>query len=133
MTTITEVSQSAVTNFPEGTCTPVPDLIPFTLEAATSHAPGPWRQYQSGAGIDPCYRNIDAGAGFFEPGRSFGLSGFMTPADAALIAAAPDLLNALHAVANALEWHENQTVEPGQESGALDLARAAIAKAEGRS
>lgn len=38
-----------------------------------------------------------------------------------------ELLNALHAVANALEWHEDR-MPKGQESGALDLARAAIAK-----
>lgn len=51
-------------------------------------------------------------------------------ANARLIAAAPDLLNALQAVANALEWHEDR-MPKGQDSGALDLARAAITKAKG--
>lgn len=44
-----------------------------------------------------------------------------------LLAQRDELLNALHATSNALEWHEDR-MPKDQASGALDLARAAIAK-----
>jgi hypothetical protein len=66
------------------------------------HTPGPWELDGPSAAhvTDEDYHNIRAGCGFWaeakdqrEPG--FSLSGHMSTADARLIAAAPDLLEAL--------------------------------------
>lgn len=95
-------------------------------ETAT-HTPGPWEIWD--ARIVSGNQEVCALAASPVPG-GFSLNG-ETYANGFLITAAPDLLAALQAVANALEWHEDR-MPKGQDSGALDLARAAIAKAKGR-
>lgn len=64
-------------------------------ETETKHTEGPWRldgpEYEGVASDD--YHLIDAGRGYHPYG--FGLSGCMSLADARLIAAAPDMLDAL--------------------------------------
>lgn len=116
----------------------------------TAHTPGPWNLLRGGIEVQSesnnhevhafvngipvpiaeVYRNMtvehDDPVGTYEISEAEGL------ANAALIAAAPDLLNALRAVSAALEWHEDR-MPKGQDSGAIDLARAAIEQAEGRS
>lgn len=136
MTTITASPKNPVTHFPAGAHTPVPELIPFTLEPsppgdavppAPTFTPGPW--FTFGQLIKAGPLDIAAAAAMPVPG-GFCLNG-ETYANGFLIAAAPDLLNALKAVSAALEWHESLMAR-GQDSGAMDIARAAIAKAEGR-
>lgn len=61
-----------------------------------THTPGPWRERAPNIDgeVDETYREITAGVGHFpdEPGeRGFKLVSFISPADARLIAAAPDL------------------------------------------
>jgi len=68
----------------------------------SGHTPGPWRLDDPTAFdhreslINDDYHFVDAGDGFHaQNGNGFGLSGFMSIDDARLIAAAPDLLEAL--------------------------------------
>lgn len=96
------------------------------------HTPGPWRERAPNIDgeVDEHYREITAGVGHFpdERGESgFKLTSFISPADARLIAAAPDLLEALKDAANEL-WSV-----PAASTMVLNKVRAAIAKAEGRS
>jgi hypothetical protein len=98
----------------------------------TTHTPGPWTVLQ-GEPFQPILIGTDEGGSFIEVGPACGLTegtGSME-ANAALIAAAPDLLEALHHILNIegacfaadesewnTKWH-------------WDKVRAAIAKAEG--
>lgn len=101
-----------------------------------SHTPGPWRLT-----VDPTKRGaedyyaIDAGKGYHEPGTpGFGITGFLEQSDALLISAAPELLEALKDAVRLYETYgllaqTGQGLSPGKWVGD---ARAAIAKAEGR-
>ena len=90
--------------------------------STTKHTPGPWR-IESG----PYYRAIrvdfEVIADMRQIGRSFNES------NARLIAAAPDLLDALENVIES--W--GLGLLPHEDSEALDQARAAITKAKGES
>ena len=77
-----------------------------------AHTPGPWRTMPSGRGGIPI-----ANTGAI-------LCRVESPDDAALIAAAPDLLAALRKI--------EQQADYGQMDACRDIARAAIAKAEGK-
>lgn len=99
---------------------------------------GPWRldDETAHAGlIEGDYHFVDAGDGFHGGGdHGFGLCGLMSVGDARLVAAAPDLAEALEALltehmdlagrAGELEWAE---AEPSP----VLAARAALAKARG--
>jgi hypothetical protein len=91
---------------------------------SAEHTPGPWAT--SVDFIDPvpkhCYRSDD-GCEFHSIARAFGPN---SKANARLIAAAPDLLDAAKLALHELEW-EFAPMSPGAEA-----LRAAIAKAEGR-
>jgi len=103
----------------------------------SEHTPSPWRAMQrphtkgppstapEDAHLD--YFHIQAG----EVGADgWEMSGYMRPADAHLIAAAPELLTAARFVLNYIKNEEGGlglTLKSG------DLLRAAIAKAEGQS
>jgi hypothetical protein len=110
----------------------------------TQHTPGPWifgiRDFD-----DECKRVFIEkpfdykGPGFFDNPGIFGADGtevvgcdeysiFNSPEDARLIAAAPDLLEALKEM---LDNHEDACTGYGE--GAAEKARAAIAKATGES
>ena len=71
-----------------------------------AHTPGPWKEYAPAIAceknspfkmIDENYRYISAGRRFDGRGthEGFTLTGFISPEDARLIAAAPELLEAL--------------------------------------
>jgi hypothetical protein len=83
----------------------------------SKHTPGPW-EIDRGWHLYERDRYYKIVAGWDYP-HGFSLSAFMNEADACLIAAAPDLLEALKAV---LAVADRKTVE-------FDMARAAIAKA----
>lgn len=101
--------------------------------SSAKHTPGPWRLDDPihGDVLGDGYHAIDAGAGI-GPGRGFGLCGFMSPADARLIAAAPELLEALYGVEIRLSALESIGIElDNDQEVILREARAAIAKATG--
>lgn len=60
--------------------------------------PGPWKEgikIVQGHPIDHDYRFIDAGLGFYsKENTGFGITGYISEADAKILAAAPELLEA---------------------------------------
>lgn len=89
----------------------------------SAHTPGPWRVYPAGSSVphyDVCPRVV--------ADKPSGRCAHEDPsdADAALIAAAPDLLQAAQ---DALAWIDPTLNEHAQ--GVVDDLRAAIAKARG--
>lgn len=117
------------------------------------HTPGPWKEHAPNVDgtVDETYRRITAGVGFChgrdEPG--FQLTGYIRPADARLIAAAPELLalakQYAHECANCsgcgftvgddgISGRGPDDIEPTRYSceDCADI-RAVIAKAEGQS
>ena len=97
-----------------------------------AHTPGPWRFEQDGH--EP-YWNVDMPMQDGSPGYGYANAMvYTTEADARLIAAAPELLAALHDIITCA--HVN-TPYGGKayciSDGRMDAARAAINKAEGRS
>lgn len=93
------------------------------------HTPGMWASYEieGPTSIVPVPVSFVTGPTYVTHGKSVGF----TPADANLIAAAPDLLEALKALR--LQSLQSDVNSPSNEWGreALGLANAAIAKAEG--
>lgn len=96
------------------------------------HTPGPWKEHAPNIDgeVDKTYRQITAGVGYFpgldEPeSAGFKLTGFISPADARLIAAAPELLAACKRLGAVINDHVSLAD--------VDALDAAIAKAEGRS
>jgi hypothetical protein len=88
------------------------------------HTPGPWTIEESNVGYGPCYY-IEGGDGSYVihgEGTAWSES---DKANARLIAAAPELLEALKVAADALGSEEGM-------AAAYRLAREAIAKAEGQ-
>ncbi len=66
-----------------------------TSVESVAHTPGPWREHAPRIDdqVDREYRSILGGSGL--RGSGFELTGFISEADAKLIAAAPDMLTAL--------------------------------------
>lgn len=96
-----------------------------TAEDQTAHTPGPWWLRQDHTPADPYghyHHTIEAGHGY--SGNGFNLGGIVSPADARLIAAAPDLLEALRWIAECAAADGNADIERE--------ALAAIAKASSR-
>lgn len=73
-------------------------------ELKTPWTPSPWRLDDASADlaglIKEDYHTIDAGKGFYDTSNTsgFGLTGLLSPADARLIAAAPELVELLAGV-----------------------------------
>ena len=89
----------------------------------TAHTPGPWTHYRKATDKVRPFNVINEET-------SDDIARCVTEEDAALIAAAPDLLAALHEVTRCLAWHAQQH-PVGMDSLAVSNARAAIAKATG--
>jgi len=120
----------------------------LATDRIASYTPGPWREHAPKIDgiVEQTYRCIVAGCGYFpdenedEPNSSgFKITTYIKPADARLIAAAPDLLEALQKAADTFRdlglmftlLGKTQAVEACQI--AEEYSRAAITKAEGRS
>lgn len=110
--------------------------------AETTYTPGPWRLDDASEHdawlFSDTYHFIDAGSGCVGAG-GFAIQGCVGVADAHLIAAAPDLLEALKAVLDF--WDGKLMCAPAEtdrecltrtQDEARGAARAAIAKAEGQ-
>ena len=92
----------------------------------TKHTPGPWTFVQGGSGDWPTW-NVRIGRGMITlpPGEDMRVM----DANARLIAAAPDLLEALKKIAKIEDKMVGSDWEEIEEARAI--ARAAVAKAEG--
>lgn len=88
--------------------------------------PGPWRLDEGHKLADDTYHFIDAGKGYFTKGGSFGIAGYMSRADACLIASAPELAEALN---DALLVMTSQVVSLEERADAITRARHALQKA----
>jgi hypothetical protein len=83
--------------------------------------PGPWRIDESLACADNEYHEVEAGNGFFPQG--FGLTGYMSIDNCRLIAAAPDMYEALKLIL---------AERPNDYSLGIGRAIDALAKADGK-
>ena len=92
-----------------------------------AHTPGPWKYSPP----DDQVVDLFTPEYFFIEGPGADVHGHMTLADARLIAAAPDLLEALHAMASSFHDVEYMDGVEGHKSIASNMARAAITKATG--
>jgi len=104
---------------------------------STQHTPGPW-MFGIRGDKNPIEKPFDyCGPGYYDNPSIFGSDGsevagcdeymiFNTEADVRLIVAAPDLLEALQAIANGIEFWDSYPPEHP-----YGKARAAIAKATG--
>jgi len=94
----------------------------------SNHTPGPWTQHavDLNDGIDGNYRAIVSGRGLFNSREGFELNGFIREPDAKLIAAAPDLLEALQ---QCLQYIEYDEFSHDRKFAAGNVARTAIKKA----
>jgi len=90
----------------------------------TTHTPGPW--LVTGGNATPCVNDL-TGRDVAWPSRR---RGYPAMANARLIAAAPELLDALRDVVSYYVVRIGGKVDT-RRAAALDRARAAIAKAEG--
>lgn len=97
-----------------------------SLTKVSKHTPGPWMFYATNAGCD-IYERLSMGKGECVAHVVGGVRGF--EANAALIAAAPELLEALKVLVDRslISNLEPYLIEP------IRKAKEAIAKAEGRS
>lgn len=93
--------------------------------SGTMHTPGPW--LVTGGNATPCVNDL-TGRDVAWPSRG---RGYPAMANARLIAAAPELLDALRDVVSYYVVRIGGKVDT-RRAAALDRARAAIAKAEGR-
>jgi hypothetical protein len=89
----------------------------------TAHTPGPWHRADSTQVIGACGSHVADCAHAKDEGPTAGIA----CANAALIAAAPDLLDALREMT---DWYAQTCASPSEDS-LLAEARAIIAKAEG--
>jgi hypothetical protein len=104
---------------------------------SSQHTPGPWRLNLHFLDTD-LYREIAAGREYFNPQNpqaltGFSLTGYMSAADARLIAAAPDLLAALRECEARLRAGVERSIFYRGDKELLQKISAAIAKAEVRS
>jgi len=104
-----------------------------------THTRGPWRLDDPihADVLSEDYHCIDAGRGYCteDDRNGFGISGFMSLADARVMAAAPTMLAALYEALDYFEAREDINYDGTGPNAAMSLAneiRAAIAKAEGR-
>ena len=102
----------------------------------SKHTPGPWQYRRSSTSSTDYYEIMPAGElGGWKDGRYLSVSGAIDEHDARLIAAAPELLEALKSIAEF--WnrdHNEKAISRARLVGAcwhaVETAEAAIAKAE---
>lgn len=111
---------------------------PAAQATTARHTPGPWIWDDNTlrpANPDPNTSNVssilDAESGYGFMGGDVLATCAELNADLALIAAAPELLEALKLAAHCLQWHAAQH-PAGMDCKAIEDARAAIAKATGQ-
>lgn len=94
-----------------------------------SHTPGPWIWRNKSGSLHQKGTDRRFGVTVLAPTYEYdsGVDTEVSDADAALIAAAPDLLAALKEI---LPWHDSHPAE-ATDNRMVNLCRAAIAKAEG--
>jgi len=99
--------------------------------SGSRHTPGPWRWDEDGNLVAADGKRVLTAATFLLDHRELAASIDAKEPDAALVAAAPDLLEALREIEQASTWTMHSgCMEP---IGRLtDIARTAIARAEGR-
>jgi hypothetical protein len=100
----------------------------------TLHTLGPWKCYElpHTQSDDHSYWHIDAGGGYYSKvGTGFNIAGCISEADARLISAAPDLLEAVSFFVTLMEM-DNVPKELLKANVAYQKAKAAIAKATGK-
>lgn len=100
----------------------------------SKHTPGPWRDNGDPTMDDPSeeYHEIVGGRGCYPDG--FALTGYISTANARLIAAAPELLEALRGLTAKINTLWDKGITTGMNANDLRDARDAIAKAtNGRS
>lgn len=98
-----------------------------TAEAISRHTPGPWLAYQANSEVGTNYWRIRTAP----PGSGDTLRGYCGEANARLIAAAPDLLEALLGMVEMFELTGNRLFSLNGKPTTYDKAKAAIAKVEG--
>lgn len=103
----------------------------------STHTPGPWKFYSGGAGKPSVWMADDAGSictlSTRRPNKQLGRPGRTQEqaiADARLIAAAPDLLDALRLLLKEMELSGNAGSKDYGWPLVITTARAAIAKAQ---
>ena len=89
------------------------------MSGEAKHTPGKWVRVREGSGTNP-----NVGDWGVDSERGANVCSYATKADARLISAAPDLLEALEGMIARASQH-------GMEWAQIDFARAAIAKAKG--
>ena len=111
---------------------------PAAQAATARHTPGPWlwdghtlKPAQPDPHRSAVHSILDAEGGFGFLGSDVHQTCAELDADRVLIAAAPELLEALKLAAHCLQWHAAQH-PAGMDCKALEDARAAIAKAKGQ-
>lgn len=111
---------------------------PAAQATTAGHTPGPWtwddntlRPVKQDPAISHVHSILDAEGGFGFMGGDVHQTCAELEADRALIAAAPELLEALKLAAHCLQWHAAQH-PAGMDCKAVEDARAAIAKATGQ-
>lgn len=103
----------------------------FEIMGKAKFTPGPWRGFNPNVDgiIQHDYWAIEAGGGYLTNG--FGLRGYIEPEDARLIAAAPDLYEALQEAKLQIEYLNGKFTATGTGNAVLSKIEAALEKADG--
>jgi len=105
----------------------------FTQGAKTAKfTPGPWKVSEIFLNNEPNHAAVHQMAWGGEIIADLGTAGEYNNADALLIAAAPDLLEACKQLRDCLASIRFPNCDPASVAESLDCSRAAIAKAEGQ-
>ena len=96
---------------------------------SAAHTPGPWEFVQAGSGDFPTWNVRIGDRGFIRLPATADMD--VMDADARLIAAAPELLEALRSIADCCDEEHAARDYASRQTEIRGIARAAIAKSEG--